>query len=158
MFSGSYYWDEINTDLYGTDYDKTTQNQRYRVTTIWNISPTTEFMFFMFYMPPRDIAIGKMDAMTWSSMSIKKKFMDERLNLTLNVNDPFRLSGMGFETWGDIDGDGTRDWYQDANRNWSSQTLRLTLEYRFGKMEDKSRFSRQRGEGMEMDEGSSEIF
>ena len=158
MFSGSYYWDEINTDLYGTDYDKTTQNQRYRVTTIWNISPTTEFMFFMFYMPPRDIAIGKMDAMTWSSMSVKKKFMDERLNLTLNLGDPFGLSGFGFETWGDIDDDGTRDWYQDSSRNWNSQTLRLTLEYRFGKMEDKSRFSRQRGEGMEMDEGSSEIF
>ncbi len=88
----------------------------------------------------------------------QKKLMDERLNLTLNVNDPFGLSGMGFETWGDIDEDGTRDWYQEANRNWSSQTLRLTLEYRFGKMEDKSRFSRQRGEGMEMEEGSGEIF
>jgi len=34
----------------------------------------------------------------------------------------------------------------------------LTLEYRFGKMEDKSRFSRQRGEGMEMEESSGEIF
>ena len=158
IFSGSYYWDELNSDLYGTEYNKTTQNQRMRVTTIWNITPTTEFMFFMFYMPPRDIPIGKMDAMTWSSMSIKKKFMDERLNLTLNVNDPFKLSGMGFETWGDLDNDGTRDWYQDANRNWSSQTLRLTLEYRFGKMEDRSRFSRQRGEGMEMEEGSGEIF
>ncbi|MBT7920861.1 MAG: TonB-dependent receptor, partial [Candidatus Marinimicrobia bacterium] len=158
ILSGSYYWDELNSDLYGTDYNKTTQNQRMRVTTIWNISPTTEFMFFMFYMPPRDIPIGKMGAMTWSSMSIKKKLMDERLNLTLNVNDPFGLSGMGFETWGDIDEDGTRDWYQEANRNWSSQTLRLTLEYRFGKMEDKSRFSRQRGEGMEMEEGSGEIF
>ncbi|MDP7565119.1 MAG: outer membrane beta-barrel family protein [Candidatus Marinimicrobia bacterium] len=158
ILSGSYYWDELNSDLYGTDYNKTVQNQRMRVTTIWNISPTTEFMFFMFYMPPRDIPIGKMDAMTWSSMSIKKKLMDERLNLTLNVNDPFGLSGMGFETWGDIDEDGTRDWYQEANRNWSSQTLRLTLEYRFGKMEDRSRFSRQRGEGMEMEEGSGEIF
>jgi hypothetical protein len=69
-----------------------------------------------------------------------------------------RGDGMGFETWGDLDNDGTRDWYQDANRNWSSQTLRLTLEYRFGKMEDRSRFSRQRGEGMEMEEGSGEIF
>ena len=152
------YWDEINTELYGTDYDQTAQGQRMRFTTMWNITPTTEFMFFIFYMPSRDIAIGKMDAMSFSSMSIKKKLMDERLNLTLNVGDPFGLSGFGFETWGDIDSDGIRDWYQDSNRNWNSQTVRLTLEYRFGKMEDRSRFSRQqRGEGMEMEGGEMEI-
>ncbi len=131
-----------------------------RFTTMWNITPTTEFMFFMFYMPARDIAIGKMDAMSFSSMSVKKKLMDERLNLTLNIGDPFGLSGFGFESWGDIDDDGIRDWYQDSDRNWSSQTVRLTLEYRFGKMEDRSRFSRQRGDrdqGMDMDSGNMEI-
>ena len=160
MFSGSFYWDEINSDLFGSDYNDTAQGQRMRVTTMWNITPTTEFMFFMFYMPARDIAIGKMDAMTWSSMSVKKKLMDERLNLTLNIGDPFGLSGFGFESWGDIDDDGIRDWYQDSDRNWSSQTVRLTLEYRFGKMEDRSRFSRQRGDrdqGMDMDSGNMEI-
>ena len=159
MFSGSIYWDEINSELFGSDYDKTAQGQRLRLTTMWNINPTTEFMFFMFYMPGRDIAIGKMDAMSFSSMSLKKKFMDEKLNLTLNVGDPFGLSGFRFESWGDLDEDGIRDWYQDSNRNWNSRTLRLTLEYRFGKMEDRSRFSRQRrGEGAQMDEGAGEIF
>lgn len=160
MFSGSFYWDEINSDLFGSDYDNTAQGQRMRVTTMWNITPTTEFMFFMFYMPARDIAIGKMDAMSFSSMSIKKKLMDERLNLTLNIGDPFGLSGFGFQSWGDIDEDGIRDWYQDSDRNWSSQTIRLTLEYRFGKMEDRSRYSRQRGdrgEGMDMDSNNMEI-
>jgi hypothetical protein len=48
---------------------------------------------FIFYMPARDIAIGKMDAMSFSSMSLKAKFMEERFNLTLNVSDPFNLSG-----------------------------------------------------------------
>ncbi len=159
MFSGSVYWDEINSELFGSDYDKTAQGQRLRLTTMWNINPTTEFMFFMFYMPGRDIAIGKMDAMSFSSMSVKKKFMDNRLNLTLNLGDPFGLSGFGFESWGDLDEDGVRDWYQDSNRNWNSQSIRLTLEYRFGKMEDRSRFSRQRrGEGMQMEEGAGEIF
>ena len=159
MFSGSVYWDEINSELFGSDYDKTAQGQRLRLTTMWNINPTTEFMFFMFYMPGRDIAIGKMDAMSFSSMSVKKKFMDNRLNLTLNLGDPFGLSGFKFESWGDLDEDGVRDWYQDSNRNWNSQSIRLTLEYRFGKMEDRSRFSRQRrGEGMQMEEGSGEIF
>ena len=159
MFSGSVYWDEINSELFGSDYDKTAQGQRLRLTTMWNINPTTEFMFFIFYMPGRDIAIGKMDAMSFSSMSVKKKFMDERLNLTLNVGDPFGLSGFGFESWGDLDEDGIRDWYQDSSRNWNSRTVRLTLEYRFGKMEDRSRFSRQRrGEGMQMEESAGEIF
>ena len=153
MFSGSVFWDEINTDLYGSEYDNTAQGQRLRFTTMWNINPTTEFSFFMFYMPARDIAIGRMDAMSFSSMSVKKKFMDERFNLTLNVGDPFNLSGFSFYTSGD-------NWEQESSRNWSSRTIRLTLEYRFGKMEDKSRYSRQRGrgQGMDMEEGAGEIF
>jgi len=152
MFSGSIFWDEINTDLYGSDYDNTAQGQRLRFTTMWNMNPTTEFSFFMFYMPARDIAIGKMDAMSFSSMSLKKKFMEERFNLTLNVSDPFNLSGFSFYTEGD-------NWQQQSSRNWSSRTVRLTLEYRFGKMEDKSRYSRQRNsQGMDMEEGAGEIF
>ncbi|MBT4270110.1 MAG: TonB-dependent receptor [Candidatus Marinimicrobia bacterium] len=147
MFSGSIYKDEINSALYGEEYDKTATGQRMRFTAMWNMNSTTEFMFFMFYMPGRDIPIGRMGSMNHSSVSIKKKFMDERLNLTLNMGDPFNLSGFKFETWGD-------NWYQESNRNWNSQTVRLTLEYRFGKMEDRSRYSRQRGsrgEGMEME-------
>ena len=151
MFSGSVYQDEINTDLYGEDYDNTSQGQRLRFTTMWNINSTTEFMFFMFHMPSRDFAIGSMDAMTFSSLSLKKKLMEERLNLTLNIGDPFGLSGFGFYSFGD-------NWEQNATRNWNSQTLRLTLEYRFGKMEDRSRYSRQRGQSMDMDEGAGEIF
>ena len=151
MFSGSVYQDEINTDLYGEDYDNTSQGQRLRFTTMWNINSTTEFMFFMFHMPSRDFAIGSMDAMTFSSLSLKKKLLEERLNLTLNIGDPFGLSGFGFYSFGD-------NWEQNATRNWNSQTLRLTLEYRFGKMEDRSRYSRQRGQSMDMDEGAGEIF
>jgi len=151
MFSGSVYWDEINTELYGSDYDNTSQGQRLRFTTMWNMNATTEFMFFMFYMPARDIAIGRMDAMSFSSMSLKKKFKEERFNLTLNVSDPFNLSGFSFYTEGE-------NWQQQASRNWSSRTVRLTLEYRFGKMEDKSRYSRQRDQGMGMEEGAGEIF
>jgi len=151
MFSGSVFWDEINTELYGSDYDNTSQGQRLRFTTMWNLNPTTEFSFFMFYMPARDIAIGRMDAMSFSSMSVKKKFMEERFNLTLNISDPFNLSGFSFYTEGET-------WEQQSSRNWSSRTARLTLEYRFGKMEDKSRYSRKRGQGMDMEEGAGEIF
>ena len=151
MLSGSVYWDEINSDLFGSDYNKTIQGQRIRFTTMWNINPKTEFMFFMFYRPASDIAIGTMNALNFSSMSFKRKLMDDRLNLTLNIGDPFKLSGFGFTTWGDFDDDGIRDWEQTSNRKWQSRNIRLSIEYRFGKMEDRSRFSRQRrGQGMDM--------
>ena len=89
--------------------------------------------------------------MTWSSMSIKQKFMEERLNLNLNISDPFALSGFGFSLQNDA-------WSQESLRNWSSRTVRLTLEYKFGKMEDKSRFSRQRGQrSMDNDNQDYEI-
>ena len=84
-------------------------------------------------------------------MSLKRKLMDDRLNLTLNIGDPFKLSGFGFTTWGDFDDDGIRDWEQTSYRKWQSRNIRLSIEYRFGKMEDRSRFSRQRrGQGMDM--------
>ena len=74
----------------------------------------------MFYMLARDIAIGRMDAMSFSSISLKKKFMEERFNLTLNVSDPFNLSGFSFYTEGE-------NWEQEASQNWSSRTVHLTL-------------------------------
>ena len=65
IFSGSFFWDEINTDIFGNDeYDKTSQGQRFRTNIMFNLNKTTEFMFFMFYMPKRDIAIGKMGSMS----------------------------------------------------------------------------------------------
>ncbi len=151
MLSGSIYWDEINSDLFGSDYDKTSQGQRIRFTSMWNINPKTEFMFFMFYSPARDIAIGRMDDFSFSSMSLKRKFMDDRLNVTLNLGDPFNMTGFSFSTAGDFDNDGTDDWSQFSDRKWQSRNIRISIEYRFGKMEDRSRYSRQRrGEGMDM--------
>ena len=151
MLSGSIYWDEINSDLFGSDYDKTSQGQRIRFTSMWNINPKTEFMFFMFYSPARDIAIGRMDDFSFSSMSLKRKFMDDRLNVTLNLGDPFNMTGFSFSTAGDFDNDGIDDWSQFSDRKWQSRNIRISIEYRFGKMEDRSRYSRQRrGEGMDM--------
>ena len=150
ILGGNVYWDLINADIYGDVYDKTSMTRNFRVNTIFNASPTTEIMFFMFHQPKKEIAIGTFNAMTWSSASIKKKFMDERLNLTANLSDPFGLSGFGFSLKND-------NWQQESSRNWNSRSVRLTLEYKFGKMEDKSRFSRQRGQGMQMEGQSFEI-
>ena len=140
IFGGNTYWDVINTDIYGDVYDKTSKTNNFRITSTYNLLPKTELSFFMFHQPKKEIAIGTFNAMTWSNMSVKQKLMDERLNLTLNISDPFAMSGFGFYLQND-------SWQQESIRNFSSRTIRLTLEYRFGKMEDKSRFSRQRRQG-----------
>ena len=151
IFGGNTYWDDVNTDLYGDVYDKTSRTNNFRVTSTYNVLPQTELSFFMFHQPKKSIPIGTFNAMTWSSVSLKQKLMDERLNLTLNVSDPFAMSGFGFSLQND-------SWVQESIRNFSSRTVRLTLEYRFGKMEDKSRFSRQRRQGgMDRDNENYEI-
>ena len=115
------------------------------------MTPTTELMFFMFYRPAQELAIGKMGSMSFSALSVKKKLLDEKLNVSLRMGDPFDLTGFHFELWGD-------NWSQESNRDFFSQTITLSLEYRFGKMEDRSRFSRNRQGTENSDRGDFEIF
>ena len=150
IFSGSFFWDEINTDIFGNDeYDKTSQGQRFRTNIMFNLNKTTEFMFFMFYMPKRDIAIGKMGSMSWSAVSIKKKLLSEKLDLSVKYGDPFNLTGFNFETYGE-------NWSQISSRDFNSQILTVTLNYKFGKIEDKSRYN-SRGNN-EQNQNDFEIF
>lgn len=150
IFSGSFFWDEINTDIFGNDeYDKTSQGQRFRTNIMFNLNKTTEFMFFMFYMPKRDIAIGKMGSMSWSAVSIKKKLLSEKLDLSLKYGDPFNLTGFNFETYGE-------NWSQISSRDFNSQILTVTLNYKFGKIEDRSRYN-SRGNN-EQNQNDFEIF
>ena len=130
IFSGSFFWDEINTDIFGNDeYDKTSQGQRFRTNIMFNLNKTTEFMFFMFYMPKRDIAIGKMGSMSWSAVSIKKKLLSEKLDLSVKYGDPFNLTGFNFETYGE-------NWSQISSRDFNSQILTVTLNYKFGNIDE----------------------
>lgn len=150
IFSGSFFWDEINTDIFGNDeYDKTSQGQRFRTNIMFNLNKTTEFMFFMFYMPKRDIAIGKMGSMSWSAVSIKKKLLSEKLDLSVKYGDPFNLTGFNFETYGE-------NWSQISSRDFNSQILTVTLNYKFGKIQDRSRYN-SRGNN-EQNQNDFEIF
>tara|TARA_S200000501_G_scaffold62142_1_gene52758 strand:- start:3868 stop:6360 length:2493 start_codon:yes stop_codon:yes gene_type:complete len=150
IFSGSLFWDEINTDLFGNnEYDKTSQGQRFRTNVMFNMNETTEFMFFMFYMPKRDIAIGKMGSMSWSALSIKKKLFSKKLDFSVKYGDPFNLTGFHFETYGE-------NWSQISNRDFNSQIFTISLNYRFGKMEDRSRYNSRRNN--EQNQNDFEIF
>ncbi len=151
VLSGSIYRDEINTDIYGEDYNNTATGQRYVINSTWNMNPTTELMFFMFYRPAQEIAIGRMGSMSWSAISLKKKFLDEKLSISARMGDPFNLSGLYFETWGE-------NWYQESSRDFFSQRITVSLEYRFGKIEDRSRFSRNRNGSEQGNRDDFEIY
>ena len=108
-----------------------------RLTGTWNITQTFEVMVMDFYPSPRDIPIGRMDSMAFTSVSAKKKVLNDKLSISLNVRDVLNTMGFGYETYGE-------NYYQESTRKWNSQSVGIQLEYKFGSMEDKSSFSRKR--------------
>ena len=97
-----------------------------------------------FYRSPRDMPIGRMESMAFTSLSAKKKLLDDRLSVSLNINDVLNTMGFEYTTIGE-------NYFQESSRKWNSQAVSLQLEYRFGSIEDKSSFSQNRngrnGEG-----------
>ena len=64
----------------------------------------------MFHQPKKEIAIGTFNAMTWSNMSVKQKH-GRTIESTLNISDPFAMSGFGFYLQNDT-------WQQESIRNF----------------------------------------
>lgn len=137
--SGNVYRDEVNASNLLEDYDRTATGFFGRGFVIWNVRPGTEFMLSGFYRGPRDIPIGRIDDMFLISGSIKQKLMGDRFSVSLRYNDILNTMGFRFETYGD-------NYAQQSERKWESRILMLTLEYNFGKLEDRSRFGRQERE------------
>lgn len=152
MLNGNIYQDEVNAaNVFGEDYDRTATGYMARITTTWIARPGTEVMFSGFYRGPRDIPIGKIESMTFSSLSVKQKFMDDRLAVSLRLNDVFNTMGFKFHTF-------EENYFQDSSRKWESQVLTMTVEYRFGKMEDRrSRNRNQRNRGNNDYDGMGEM-
>ncbi len=141
MLNANAYVDEVDaSNVFSGDYDKTSSGYMLRFTATWNALPSTEVMMTGFYRSPRDIPVGQIGSMSFTSLSIKRKFMKERLSLTLKMNDIFNTMGFDFEAQ-DV------NYYQTSSRRWDSQVASITVEYRFGKVEDNSQFSRKRRSG-----------
>ncbi len=134
MMNGNIYADEINASDIFEDYNKTSTGFMGRVTATWNFSPTLELMLMGFYRSPRDIPIGRVESMSFTSISVKKKLLDDRLSVALRLNDIFNTMGFQYETYGD-------NYFQESSRKLDSQMLSINLEYKFGSMEDKSRYN-----------------
>ncbi len=139
MASGNLFSDEVDASsaFDNDDYDETSTGFFGRVSAIWNITPSTELMLMGFYRSPRDIPIGKLNSMSFSSLSLKKKFLGDRLAVSLRLNDLFDTMGFGFTTEGE-------NYYQESYRKFDSQIASISLEYHFGEMEDRSRYNRKR--------------
>lgn len=146
MASTNIYTDETRiSGLTDEDLVQTSTGFNSRFTTTWSVRPTTEVMFMVFYRSPRELPFGEMKSMSFSSLSLKQSFLSDRLSLSLRLNDIFDTMGFGFKTW-------DRYYYQENNRSFDSQIATIALEYRFGNMEDRSRYSRRNRGGERGDE------
>ncbi len=137
MASTNIYTDETRVSgLTDEDIVQTTTGFNARLTSTWSARPGTEMMFMVFYRSPRDLPFGELKSMSFSSLSFKQKLFNDRLAISLRFNDIFNTMGFGYTTW-------DRYYYQDGYRNFDSQIISLTFEYRFGKLEDQSQYNRR---------------
>lgn len=134
MMNGNIYTDEVNASNVFEDYNKTSTGFMGRITATWNFSPSLELMLMGFYRSPRDIPIGRIESMSFSSISVKKKLLDDRFSVALRLSDVFNTMGFQYATYGD-------NYFQESTRKWDSQMVSINLEYKFGNMEDKSRYN-----------------
>ncbi len=140
MASGNLYSDQVDVSNLTDDFDASSVGYSARMSTIWDITPSTELMFSSVYRSRRDIPIGEIDAMTFCDMSLKQQFLQDRLSVTLKASDLFDTRGFSFTTLDD-------NYYQESSRKFASQRIMLSLEYRFGKVEDQGRKQRRQENG-----------
>lgn len=147
MLSGNAYLDEYDASSLGMDdYDADALGLSGRAMIMWNLSPQTEIMLMTFYRAPMDIPLGQLNAMSFTTFSVKQSFMDKRMSVALKVNDPLDIQGFSFEVGEDY-------WNQSGLWRWDSRYATLNWDYRFGKMENSSRRKRPNIDREEMDMG-----
>ena len=153
MINGNMYADKVNASsiFVDEDYDKTSTGFMSRITGTYIISPTMEIMVTGFYRSPRDMPIGRMESMAFTSLSAKKKLLDDRLSISLNINDLLNTMGFKYTTIGE-------NYFQESSRKWNSRAASLQLEYQFGSIDDRSSFSRNRNRQNGNDESGVNDF
>ena len=103
------------------------------------------------------ITTGEIKPSLTASLSFQRKFMDNKLTMTLKVRDLFDNSGFGIETSEVLEDLISGEEYirsMEANRRRDKRSVSLSFSYSFGKMEQKRRFKGDRegfdGGGMDM--------
>lgn len=95
------------------------------------------------YNSPMVIAQGRSKGMFFSSIGLKKSFLDRRLILSLSAWDLFRSMGWKNVTWGD-------NFYQDMNRQPNGPMINFSVRWSFGNTNAKNRRGMGGGEGDDM--------
>ena len=110
------------------------------------------------YRGPMKFSDGDIKGSFTMDLAIQKGFLDNRLNLTFKVSDVFDSGKFRINTEQTVDlGSLSYTQIMEAERRHSPRTMYLTLNYNFGKMEEKKRWGRGRegdhggGGMMEMD-------
>ena len=109
------------------------------------------------YRGPMVITTGKIKPSLTADLSFQRKFLDNKLTMTLKIRDLFDNSGFGIETSELLEDLISGEEYirsMEANRRRDKRSVSLSFSYSFGKMEQKRRFKGDRegfdGGGMDM--------
>jgi outer membrane receptor protein involved in Fe transport len=102
------------------------------------VTPRTDFSVFGMYRAPMQTEYGKIGRFAMSNVSVRQKFMKDKANVTLRVQDPFNT--MRFTSFADVidqglndGGDPGFDRYQlDTERRFGARGVFLSFGYTFG--------------------------
>ena len=109
------------------------------------------------YRGPMEITTGKINPSLTLNLSFQRKFIDNKLTMTIKVRDLLDNSNFSIETEEqliDLISLETYTRIMDADRRRDKRSISLSLSYSFGKMQQKRRFKSDRegfgGGGMDM--------
>jgi outer membrane cobalamin receptor len=96
-----------------------------RTNATMRVSPTVDVQTLLFYQAPMTVEQGRNASRTRFSLAARQKLMDDRMNVTLRVIDPFNSS---------IERQATTDprFYQVSDRRRSIRGLLLGITWNFG--------------------------
>ena len=150
MMNANLYYDEVNANNIVDNYSYISKGINGRLTATYLVQPTMEMMFTGFYRAPRTIPFGTIESMSTTSLSIKKRLMDDKFAVSMQFRDLFNTLKFVYDTGNDL-------YIQHSERQWESQVASISLEYRFGKIEDRSKYGKRNRNGNDMEETDFEI-
>jgi len=122
----------------------------------WNMRMNGTFIFPKsftaqlsgFYSAPRIVAQGESNALYSMDLGLRKSFLNNKFQLSLNARN--LLNSFKFEnnTWGPA-------FYEETSNRFFGRDLRLNLTWNFGNLKPKPRQEKEKGseESLEMDSG-----
>jgi hypothetical protein len=109
-----------------TDYIKSATRWSANANAQFKVDDNTNVQTNFNYNPPRTLLQGRMSAMIWNSVGIRRQFMEKKASLNVNINDPFDLSRWNFKT-----NDRTHE--QLSKTTFKNRQASVSFTYNWGK-------------------------